>query len=368
MKKTSQLGSLSIKTLNKKLPGLTGRHACYTSVQDTVSKAEYLTKQKNQLQNSLSNILEQETMDPTCYLLKRLEDIRNDINTKDREMFVFAKKAQTIKNIPFKMPEFEDTAIFDFDVLSGVNQSSFFNADILSHENSRLAAIVQEGLDAQEKLRYKLKLFKRAQNRAVVKERVQQIQNGSVPLSLTESYSHRYAEIEDEIFKRRAELQQLRKEYQGLNKMLWAEHAKLRRASMIRMSRFSVERLMRRGISQEKIERMMDAATLIQRHWRQYMMKKGLNLKFNLVPPPKSDQEQRQIQMESSLRTNTTLEILRQPLLDKMNSKSMPLLERSENNNQSLLDKTNNLSMPYLEKTHENNSQPTLEPPNDATE
>ena len=51
------------------------------------------------------------------------------------------------------------------------------------------------------------------------------------------------------------------------------------------------------------------------------MMKKGLNLKFNIVPPPNTiEEEQKEKQEEDAIRANTTIEILNEPLLEKANN------------------------------------------------
>lgn len=283
-----QSGSLNVSAADKYLPNLKGSMTCYSSIQSLVLKADELTKQKENLEKQLSTILESKPHDPSCFLLSRLNEIKKEIQKNNKETNLFCNKAEQIKNIPVSATTLKRSTI-DFDFTPSQNQSSFFNSQVLEQENENLRTLIKEMEESQERLRQKMKFFKRVQNKTLVKDKIKQIKNGEVPISLSNAYSHRYEESFEEINVAKQELQKLRMEFRELTEELRKEHSRLRRASNIKIKNFSLDKVMKE-LSQAKVDKMVQAATKIQKLWRGFMERKGLYLKFKLVPETKPEE------------------------------------------------------------------------------
>ena len=266
-----------------KLPALKVKQK--SSTYDQLSKlslqADNLRKEILGAQAQLSDTINSDKPTPFCTFKKWLIDFEERTQQREKELSIFAKHLTNFRTstdptfvevdaADEKMPNFDPVS---YSLLVSNQQRTFFSKDDIIQQNNELKILICEQQEAISNLRSRLKLFEDFQNQNVIKNTIQSLKEGSMPMALAGAAPTRATELRQKQKLLSKELTALVKKRKELLKIHKAEKTEMRHQRMLNAKAVIIQKVWRGYMGRQYMKKMHNAAVKIQKVVRGFLIR-----------------------------------------------------------------------------------------------
>ena len=275
-----------IGTLNPeafKLPALRvkQRASTYDQLAQLSLKADNLRKEILGAQAQLNDTINSDKPTPFCTFKKWLNDFEDRTQQREKELSIFAKHLTNFRTstdptfvevdaADEKMPNFDPVS---YSLLVSNQQRTFFSKDDIIQQNNELKILICEQQEAIANLRSRLKLFEDFQNQNVIKNTIQSLKEGSMPMALAGAAPTRATELRQKQKFLSKELTALVKKRKELLKIHKAEKTEMRHQRMLNAKAVLIQKVFRGYMGRLYMQKLNKAAVKIQKVVRGFLIR-----------------------------------------------------------------------------------------------
>lgn len=220
----SQFGSLNLTHANKILPTLKNMPKSKYEYTRLSQKLNLLNNQVHYLKENMRRILNDKFAEPEVYLLSLLLELKDEFTLHQNDAVRYIETAQLLHSFPTTATSVKRTNI-DFMSSPNQNQASFFSSRVLTEEIKRLEEVITNLTDKHKKVLNDLREFQGLLRFAKIEQDMKTLNKGGVPNFIHQPYPSRAIQSQIKLAKRRAQLAEVKKEYDLLAIQLIPEFA-----------------------------------------------------------------------------------------------------------------------------------------------